>query len=357
MFININKLLKENNPRKSGYDFISVTKLITNENMGSDNTFKDDEIADMRKQSFIDDVGPLTGNQFVVKASGGSTLPFSTDFFLEAIDNSFIDTLPPNFKWSEGQLEVPLIVSSDYLELYNAVFAPGRDLPQLSEKTISSVNMVLECSGNGVEMQFKASVVALSDRMSTVLVPKSFLDWANSRFAPGLKTKINRIYIKTKDANDPQLISYIESHGDRINKDRTKFGRIKKILQNIVGALGIFGILVIVLALMLFSFYLQLMIAKSRENLQLLMTIGYSPNWLSKTVAKTWIPVYFLVVFSAIILTSLLHYSFVKLTFVEQKQLSPLLHWSVFSVGLLLLFLSVFTNFRIVKKALKTIGS
>ena len=34
LYININLLLKEKNPRKNGYDFISVTKTITNENMG-----------------------------------------------------------------------------------------------------------------------------------------------------------------------------------------------------------------------------------------------------------------------------------------------------------------------------------
>lgn len=121
-------------------------------------------------------------------------------------------------------------------------------------------------------------------------------------------------------------------------------------LQNIVSALGVFGILVIVLALMLFSFYLQLMIARSKENLQLLLTLGYSPNWLSKTVAKTWIPVYVFVVIAAVAITALLHYAFVKISFVERNDLPYFLHWSVLAVGLLLLALSVFTNYRLVKK-------
>jgi hypothetical protein len=34
MFLNINTLLKEKSTRKDGADFISVTKTITNENMG-----------------------------------------------------------------------------------------------------------------------------------------------------------------------------------------------------------------------------------------------------------------------------------------------------------------------------------
>ena len=127
---------------------------------------------------------------------------------------------------------------------------------------------------------------------------------------------------------------------------------MKYVRQTISNVFVVFGILVIVLALMLFSFYLQLMIAKSKENLQLLLTLGYSPNWLSKTVAKTWIPVYVFVVIVAIAITSLLHYTFVKISFVERNDLSYFLHWSVVVVGILLLLLSVFTNFRLVKKEL-----
>ena len=46
---------------------------------------------------------------------------------------------------------VPIIFSSDFLEIYN-VFAPSQDLPQLSEKTISSVNIILECT---VQQEYK----------------------------------------------------------------------------------------------------------------------------------------------------------------------------------------------------------
>src|SRR5665647_667034 len=86
MFININNLLKENNPRKNGFDFISITKVITNENMGKDNTFKDDELAEIKNQPTVEDAAPLISNQYRVKASAGNIIPFSTDLFLESID-------------------------------------------------------------------------------------------------------------------------------------------------------------------------------------------------------------------------------------------------------------------------------
>jgi hypothetical protein len=351
MFFNINNLLKENSPRKNGYDFISITKVITNENMGKDNTFKDEEVAEIKSQPTIEDAAPLISNQYRVKASAGNIIPFSTDLFLESIDNEFIDTVPPAFKWEPGQLSVPVIFSADFLELYN-VFAPSQDLPQLSGKTVSSVNIILEIYGATGVQHFSGNIIALSDRINSVLVPKSFMEWSNLTFGGLSKVNPSRIYIKTKDANNPQLISFLDSKNYHLNKDKTKFGRIKKVLQNIVSALGVFGILVIILALMLFSFYLQLMIARSKENLQLLLTLGYSPNWLSKTVAKTWIPVYVFVVIAAVVITALLHYAFVRISFVERNDLSWFLHWSVLVVGLLLLALSVFTNYRLVKNEL-----
>ena len=351
MFININSLLKDNNAKKNGYDFISITKVITNENMGKDNTFKEDELAEIKKQTTVEDAVPLISNQYRAKASAGTIIPFSTDLFLESIDNDFIDSVPPAFTWQPGQPVVPIIFSSDFLELYN-IFAPSQDLPQLSGKTISSVNIFLEIYGATGVQNFRGTIVGLTDRINSILVPKSFMEWSNKNFGGVSKVNPSRIYIKTKDANNPQLISYLDHKNYHLNKDKTKFGRVKKVLQNIVSALGIFGILVIVLALMLFSFYLQLMIARSKENLQLLLTLGYSPNWLSKTVAKTWIPVYVSVVIAAMVITAILHYAFVKISFVERNELSYFLHCAVLAVGVLLLILSVFTNYRLVKKEL-----
>jgi hypothetical protein len=355
MFININEVLKGNNPRKNGFDFISVTKLITNENMGKDNTFRDDELKEIESQSGVDAAAPLISNQFRVKASAGNIIPFSTDLFLESIDNEFIDTVPPVFKWEPGQQNIPIIFSSDFLEMYN-VFAPSQGLPQLSAKTISSVNMIIECYGPGGVQKFTGNIVALTDRINSVLVPKSFMQWSNMQFGGVNKVKPARIYIKTKDANNPQLITYFDQKNYRVNKDHTKFGRVKKVLQNIVSSLGVFGVLVIILALMLFSFYLQLMIARSKENLQLLLTLGYSPRWLSKTVAKTWIPVYTVVIISAMLLTGLLHYMFVQVSLVEMHDLSSFLHWTVILTGILLLLLSVYTNYRLVRKELGRIA-
>ncbi|MEJ7589566.1 MAG: hypothetical protein WKI04_18600 [Ferruginibacter sp.] len=355
MYININGLLNEKNSRKEGADFISVTKRITNDNMGMDNRFTTDDISEIKAQPFIEDAAPLISNQFRVKASAGNIIPFSTDLFLESLDEKFLDTVPPSFSWKEGQADVPIIFSSDFMEMYN-VFAPSQDLPQLSDKTMSSVNVILECYTPYGVKNYRARIVALSDRINSVLVPNNFMQWANKNFGGADQVKPSRIYIKTVDANSPQLISFLEKKDYRVNKDKTKFGRVKQILEAIISGLAGFGVLVILLAMLLFSFYLQLMIAKSKDNLQLLLTLGYSPAWLSKTVAKKWIPVYINIITAAVLLTALLQFTFQRFLMYGRGELSPMIHWTVIATAIILLALSVFTNYRLIKKLLYKLG-
>lgn len=209
MFININKLLKEKNIRKNGFDYISVTKTITNQNMGSDNRFQEKEIEDLIAQPFITDVAALHSNQFRAKVSAGSVIPFSSDLFLESIKNDFLDTVPPSFNWIPGQSEVPIILSADFLEMYN-VYAPAYDLPQLSAKSISSINIILECYSLLGVQKFQGRIVAVSDRINSVLVPGSFLIWANKNFGNVTSAPPARVYLKTTDANSAELLNFIE---------------------------------------------------------------------------------------------------------------------------------------------------
>jgi len=350
LFINIQRLLDNENPRKQGYDYISITKNVTNETMGNPEKtlFSAAEIEQIKKEPFIDDAAPLLANQFRVQASAGNIIPFSTDLFLEALDDKFLDTVPPGFTWQPGQEVIPIIFSSDFLEVYN-VLAPGQGYPQISEKTMSSVNIFITCFGPLGKTTFKASVVALTSRVNSVLVPKEFLDWANQAF--GMPSdKYSRVFIKTKDANNPDFLKYLDQKDYRVNKDKVKFGRVKNILQIVVSGLGLFGLLVVVLALMLFSFYLQLIIAKSRDNLQLLLILGYAPRWLTKTVAGRWIPIYAGIVFVALILTSIFQYFFHRMTTAMETKITPYLHWTVIALAVGLVLLTAYSNYRMIRR-------
>jgi hypothetical protein len=354
MYVNLQNLLRQTSTRKDGFDFIPLRKAVTNETMGKAdlNMFSMEEAEELRKQPFVDGVAPLIANNFRLQLSAGRVLEFETDFFIEAIDNGFIDTVPASFTWKEGDETIPMIVSSDFLEIYN-VFAPGYGLPQLSEATISSLVLTVKCFDRQQNVfLFKGNIVALSDRINSILVPKTFLDWGNTNFGNKPVTKASRLYIKTKDANNPELLSYLEKKDFKLNKDKTRFGRVKQVLQGVFTGLGFFGLMVVVLALLLFSFYLQLLIAKSKDNLQLLLTIGYSPSWLSRNVAKQFIPVYIIIVLVALAITQILQWSFHHFVMYDRPELSSFIHWSLMAVTAALIILSVITNHRLVKKLL-----
>ena len=195
-------------------------------------------------------------------------------------------------------------------------------------------------------------MVGLSNRINSVLVPVNFLEWANKNLGSSSNINPSRIFIKTTDANNTELLNFLQQKNYNINKDKTKFGRVKQLLQAIVSGLSGFGILIILLAMLLFSFYLQLMIARSKDNLQLLLTLGYSPGWLSKTVTKRWVPVYTGIVSAAVILAAIFQWSCQQLILNSRSDLSPYLHWMVIIIAALLLLLSIFINYRLVKKLL-----
>jgi hypothetical protein len=356
MYINIQDLLGKDTVRKDGFDFISITKTVTNETMGQPekNLFSEQEISELKSKPFVTDVAPLVSNQFRAQFTGGNILPFKTDFLLESVDEKFIDTVPPEFKWQEGDMRVPLIISSDFLEIYN-VFAPAQGLPQVSPETATNIPAQIDVSGNGKEATFNSNVVAFSDRMNSVLVPKSFLEWANKNFGTETIPGYTRIYIKTKDANNTDLISFLDQKKYKVNKDKIKFGRTKQTLQGIFTGLGVFGLMVVIMALMLFSFYLQLVIARSRDSLQLLLLLGYSPNWLSKNVSKQFVPVYIFIVLAALVLTQVLQWLFHRL-FMYRSEISYLVHWSVIALALVLAVLSIITNYRLVRKLVYKLG-
>ena len=352
MYINIQQMLKGGSIRKDGYDFISITKTVTNETMGQveKNLFLSADIAELKSKPFLEDVAPLEANQFQVELSAAGVLPFRTNLFLETIGNNFLDTIPPGFHWEIGQTKIPIIVSSDFLEIFN-VFGPSYNLPQVSQETASGIPVFITCHGDGnMEQTFQGQVVAFSDRINSVLVPKTFLDWANLTFKGKRFEQSSRLYIKTKDANNPQLLNFLDQKNYKVNKDKTKFGRIKQVLQGIFSGMAVFGLLVVVLALMLFSFYLQLVIARSKESLRLLLTLGYSPGWLSKNVSRQFIPIYISIVLIALALSQLMQWIFHHFVMYDRPELTTAISWIVILVALLLVILSLVTNYRLIKK-------
>ena len=129
--------------------------------------------------------------RFNVSAGMGlQGISFSTAMFFEAVPDAFLDVRPEEWKYEEGQEEIPIILPRNYLNLYNFGFAKSRSLPQLSEGMLGMVALDVRISGRGQVKLLKGRIVGFSNRLNTILVPESFIDWGNRLYGEDKEVQI-----------------------------------------------------------------------------------------------------------------------------------------------------------------------
>ena len=126
-------------------DLLVVNKKVTSSNtLGGSSAFTESEEADIAAQPWSRRTGAFTASDYRVLASvqsGGRGM--STYMFFEAIPDEFVDVPRSQWTWRPGSDEVPIILSKDYLTLYNFGFASSAGLPQMSEGLMSSIPLTL----------------------------------------------------------------------------------------------------------------------------------------------------------------------------------------------------------------------
>ena len=88
-----------------------------------------------------------------------------TMLFFESIPTEFIDVADRDWRFDPDKPEIPVIMSRDYLSLYNFGFAASQGLPQVSEGIVSSVPLEFTLRGNGNYDTLRGRIVGLSHRL------------------------------------------------------------------------------------------------------------------------------------------------------------------------------------------------
>ncbi len=300
-----------------GDDMLSSHYVVVNKEVSVFNTlalasteFSDQEMEKIKAQPFTESLGEFKAGLFSAKAfidpnESPDFPPLYTDLFFEALPNAFIDIKPSDWNWKEGDNTVPIIVPSDYMNMYNFGFAPSQGLPQLSKKTVSLASFKIKISGNGKEEVLKAHVAGFSNRINTILVPGAFLDYANAAFGTKARKKPSRLIISTKDPSSPELQQFLADNGYETNEENLKNSKLNSLLRIIVNiCLGIGGV-IIVMSLLSFVQYSQLIINRSVYELQTLIKLGYNYTLLWQ---KYFLFYLFVFVFVFILALTGLHY-------------------------------------------------
>ncbi len=265
---------------------IVVTKRVTSLGTltGASPTFSDREIERLRQQPFTRRLGCYTPAQFSVFATiGGGNMPvqFSTDMFLEAVPDEFIDTSLERWTYDPASYDVPIILPRTYLNLYNFGFASSQGLPTISEEIASAITINLRLTGTTTLLK-TGRVVAFSRRLNTILVPQAFLDDMNSRLAPDASAEPSRLILQVDNPADERIADYLDRYNydtEAADADAARATSLMRIVVTIVLAVGL-----IIAAL---SFYVLLLsifliLQKHTEQVDNLLLIGYSPASLQR---------------------------------------------------------------------------
>jgi hypothetical protein len=349
---NFDQLLNSQQNQNESADFLVINKKITNEMMGqsSKSEFSPAEISDIKAQSFTDAFGFITSNQYKVTAAAPGDLHFYTDMFFESVPDEFIDVKNEDWKWSPNDNVIPIILPNDFLNLYNFGFALSQNLPQISQETVKALPMKITISRGLVTQEFSGHIVGFSDRISSFLVPGSFMEWANQKFGSGVVAAPSRVIIKTKDPSNPALVKYLEGKGYSTNQDKIKFSKTKMIVQTIVSVIGFFGGILLLFALLVFSIFIQLVIASCKKEIRLLVTLGTAPRQLRRYVMRQFIPLYVITAIVAVVLMAGLQWWAAGILKAHEMVVSPMLSFTTFGAALLVLVLVYIVNLLSVRK-------
>lgn len=263
-------------------DYIIISKRISAFGVGT-SSFTKNEIEDIRNQPFTVRLGAFTASQYKVSCSMGieGVANFGTQMYFEAVPDLFVDTDRSQWKYEEGSDFVPIILPRSYLSIYNFGFAQGRSLPQLSEGVVSMIDMTVLLRGDSKEFRMRGKVVGFTNRLNTILVPESFMQWSNREFAPGADADPTRLIVEVGNPTDDRIAKYIQQHNYDIDEDKLQAGKATYFLKVMSGIVMGVGLLISALSFFILMLSIYLLVQKNTVKFRNLLLIGYSPAQVS----------------------------------------------------------------------------
>lgn len=262
-------------------DYLVINKRVTGDNTmrGIKSGFNSNDVKDLNAQPWVKRTAPFSIADYKVSASlmqGGQGM--STNMFFESIPDSFVDARSAGWGWREGDREVPLIISKDYLTLYNFGFASSAGLPQLSEGVMSGIPLTLTLRGeNGREERFYGRIAGYSNRLNTILVPQAFMDWSNRELGSRTPSDPSRLILEVSSPGDIAINKYMEEHDYEIAGDKTA-SSASFLLKVVVGIVLAIGVVITILSFFILLLSISLLLEKNRGKLHSLLMLGFQPG-------------------------------------------------------------------------------
>jgi hypothetical protein len=297
LYFDVDFMMQENKTEQ----FLTINKQVSlvNTFVGK-SVFNQNDKKLIREQSFVIKSAEYTANRFKVSASS-KVVNFRTDLFFESVPSDFMDVTDRRFSWKEGQDEIPIVLSRDYLALYNFGFALSQGLPQFTPSTIQQITVDINIRGNNREETLKGRIVGFSDRINSILVPQSLMDYANKQYGEEPETGASRIILQVANPDDKGLARMLADNGWELSSGRLMGGKLGSLLHQLVLVVAAIGGFLVFLSILIFILNFQLIVARSASDIKLLQEIGYKQSQIG-VVLRRELLVFLGIVFVAVVL-------------------------------------------------------
>ena len=268
-------------------DYVIISRKVSTLGtfVGKSNTFSESDIREIAEQEFTKGVGRFTSSSFKVSAGVGMEqlgLNFSTAMFFESVPDQYVDVNLQDWHFEPGQELIPIIIPRNYLDLYNFGFAQSRSLPQISEGVINMVNLDVNISGKNRRDTYKGKIVGFSNRLNTILVPQSFMTWANNHYADdSIQKEPSRLIVEVNNPADERIAQFLRERGYESEGDKLDAGKTAWFLKMIVGIVMAVGLLISILSFYILMLSVYLLLQKNTTKLENLLLIGYGPAYVA----------------------------------------------------------------------------
>lgn len=278
LFIDTQSLFSTSN------DLLGNQNLIIYKDLGRNNSFTPEEISKIEQQDFAKKVGGFTHGTYRVVASVSlaNYNGISTEMFLEAVPDNFIDIESADWTWKPGDKEVPIIIPKNYINLYNFGYAASTGMPQIDENIIREIPIELSLYGSSQQKKYNAYILDASEKINSILVPESFLKYTNQTLSPEKASKISRIILEVTNPSDPDVLNFLNTNNYKYLKNDVQTSRISYFLQLILMIVLGIGILITILSITLVITNINLLILKNKQTICQLHFLGFSRSDIAK---------------------------------------------------------------------------
>lgn len=271
--------------------------------------FSERDLELMRKEPYILKVQPVVTNNFKVslETSDPHVPYFRSDVFIQSVDREFLDVKSSKWNWNPDDKIVPIVMPREFLVMLNT-FASASDIPQVSDELAMDIRFRFTLKKGDEKQWIDARIIGFTNSVSSILVPESFMNWANAKFGTGEEKRITQVMLSGKESEFGLVEEMLKKKGLESKAAQMDIGRLKSIVGTLIMVvLGISVIAVFLSGLVLIQ-YLQLLLSRNSYEVRTLLRLGFHPRILTKRFFY-----YFSKVFGIIAVLSITAFIFSKI--------------------------------------------